>query len=216
LTIRSRPLKQVQKVHRSLVLQRREEVLARTIARMLPDDVETALDVGCGDGVIASAVAAERPGLRFEGVEVLDRKTCQIPYRLFDGKTLPFPDGHVDYVEVVDVLHHTDDIDHLVRECARVSRKYVLIKDHLWDNRLDFATLRFMDWVGNRSYGVNLIYNYQKKEQWLRILALAGLEITDWREEIGLYPFPFNLVFERRKHFVALLAKVPKPSPTNP
>ena len=204
---RSGYLDKIQKLHHSFVLQRREDVLARGIASILPSGVQSALDVGCGDGIIAHAVAEQTPGLQMQGVEVLDRKTCRISYALFDGKTLPFPDRYFDFVELVDVLHHTENIEDLVGECARVSRGHVVIKDHIWSNRLDFAILRFMDWVGNRAYGVNLIYNYQKKSQWLQIFKRRGLEVSQWNQEIGLYPFPFNLVFEKGKHFIVLLSK---------
>ncbi|HLF79810.1 MAG TPA: class I SAM-dependent methyltransferase [Dehalococcoidia bacterium] len=207
MTTRNAYLDKIQKLHHSLVLQRREDVLARGIAAVLPTGVQLGLDVGCGDGIIAASVAERVPGMQIQGVEVLDRETCRIPYSLFDGKKLPFPDGHFDSVQLVDVLHHTDNIQDLVGECARVSRNYVVIKDHTWQNRFDFAVLRFMDWIGNRAYGVNLIYNYQKKSQWLAIFQRCGLKVMKWNEDIGLYPFPFNLVFEKGKHFIVLLSK---------
>jgi SAM-dependent methyltransferase len=207
MTARSSYLDKIQKLHHSFVLQRREDVLARGIAQVLPKTVQSALDVGCGDGIIAASVAERVPGLQIQGVEVLDRETCAIPYSLFDGKRLPFPDAHFDAVEVVDVLHHTDNIEELVGECARVSRSYVVIKDHIYRSRFNFAVLRFMDWIGNRAYGVNLIYNYQRKSEWLAIFQRTGLKVAAWNEDLGLYPFPFNLLFEKDKHFIVLLSK---------
>jgi len=207
MAVRTGYLDKIQKLHSKMVLQRREDVLARGIAKILPTGVTSGLDVGCGDGIIAAAVASQIPGLKMQGVEVLDRETCEIPYSLFDGKKLPFADNAFDFIELVDVLHHTDNIEDLIGECARVARQYVVIKDHIWGNRIDFAILRFMDWVGNRAYGVNLIYNYQKKSQWLGIFNRSGLKVTRWHEDIGLYPSPFNVVFEKGKHFIVLLSK---------
>jgi len=59
-------------------------------------------------------------------------------------------------VPVRDVLHHTQDPAVLLREAVRVSRSFVLLKDHLDENILDDVTLRLMDWVGNRPHGVVL------------------------------------------------------------
>jgi SAM-dependent methyltransferase len=195
------------RLHAHAVLQRREEVLARSIARILPPGTRSLLDVGCGDGVIAAQVGEALPDLRVQGLEVLDRKSCRIPYGLYDGKRLPFEDGEFDYVQLVDMLHHTEDIPGLFAECARVARKGLVIKDHIWSNRADLGLLYVMDWVGNRGYGVNLTYNYQKKAQWLRIFAAQGLRITHWQETLGLYPAPLDLIFGRRKHFLARLEK---------
>ena len=197
----------IQKLHAVFTLRRREEVLARNIAALLPLDTQSVLDIGCGDGVIASLVAEARPGLNVEGVEVLDRESCRIPYRLFDGRRLPFPDASFDAVSFVDVLHHTDNIEALLAEAARVSRRYLIIKDHVWSTRLDFAVLRFMDWVGNRSYGVRLVYNYQRRRRWLELFEHSGLNVTAWNSALGLYPIPFSFVFEHGKHFLALLTK---------
>jgi len=200
-------LKGVGAVHKALVLGRRERVLARNVAEMLPEGLRTGLDVGCGDGVIAREVARRHHGLEIRGLEVHERSACGIPWSLFDGRSIPYPDGSFDYVSLVDVLHHNDDIDGLLGECARVSNHFVVIKDHTWSHGLDHAVLRLMDWIGNRPYGVRLIYNYQKKDHWMELFRQRGLRIVAWNENLGLYPFPASLIFERKKHFLALLAK---------
>jgi len=197
----------LQKLHASLVLRRREDVLARNIAQLLPEGVSSLLDVGCGDGVISRAVADVTPGLSVEGVEVLDRASCAIPYSLFDGKTLPHGDGAIDCVSFVDVLHHTPDPDALIAEAVRVSNRYLIIKDHIWSNWFDRFVLRVMDWVGNRSYSVHLNYNYLHDRHWQEIFDRNGLAVAGRIEKLGLYPFPFNLVFEHSKHFLILLEK---------
>ncbi len=110
----------------------------------------------------------------------------------------------------VDVLHHAPDgqgITRLLSEACRVSRRFVLIKDHLSESRFDFKTLQFMDWVGNRPHGVVLPYNYQSRAQWDRYFSQAGLTVQSWDDRIPIYPFPFSALFGRRLHFVAMLGK---------
>src|SRR5271169_4554492 len=121
--------------HRTFVFQRRTRVLAAMLAQQIPPGASV-LDVGCGDGTIASLIVQLRPDISLQGVEFLVRPECKIPCHAFDGVTLPFPERSFDVCMFVDVLHHARDLRVLLREAARVTRTYVLIKDHLNDQFL--------------------------------------------------------------------------------
>lgn len=165
------------------------------------------LDVGAGDGKLAEALLLLRPDLRIRGVDVLVRPTTAIPVEPFDGKRIPLTNGEVDVVMMVDVLHHTDDPLSLIREAARVARQAVVIKDHDSAGFLATRTLRFMDEVGNRRHGVRLPFNYWTRQQWQRAFDELRLRPAFLRERLGLYPFPANIFFDRRLHFVARLER---------
>jgi ubiquinone/menaquinone biosynthesis C-methylase UbiE len=192
--------------HQAFVHQRRVRVLAAALAAQIPPSASV-LDIGCGDGTISGLIAESRPDISIKGVEVLVRPGCRIECFPFDGSTLPFPDASFDVCMLVDVLHHTRDVRVLLREAARVSRNGVLLKDHLSENVFDHATLRFMDWVGNRPHGVTLTYNYQNRAQWNAHFAACGLKVATFTTELGLYPAPFSALVGRNLHFVALLQK---------
>lgn len=191
-------------VHGRMVFQRRIRVLCDHISAALGAS-GTVLDLGCGDGSLASAVMERKPGLAFRGIDVFVRPRTVIPVEVFDGVTIPAASGSFDWVTIVDVLHHTDNPGLLVAEAARVARKGVVIKDHLRDGPFAYDTLRFMDWVGNRGHDVRLPYNYLSKQEWDAIFSQAGLKVQSWRGNLSLYPFPANLLFDRGLHFVALL-----------
>jgi SAM-dependent methyltransferase len=199
-------LSAVKQGHQTFVHQRRVRVLAEALAAQIPN-AASVLDIGCGDGTIASLIAQLRPDISIQGVEVMPRPDCRIACSAFDGNTLPFDDDSVDVAVLVDVLHHTTDVSILLREAARVSRVAVLLKDHLSENAFDHATLRFMDWVGNRPHGVTLTYNYQSRAQWDAHFAAAGLRPATFDTSIPLYPSPFSLIVGRDLHFVAALRK---------
>jgi SAM-dependent methyltransferase len=193
--------------HHAFVFQRRTRVLAEMLAGQIPQGASV-LDIGCGDGTIASLIAQIRPDVSIQGVEFLVRPGCKIECHAFDGSRLPFPDASFDVCLFVDVLHHTLDPVILLREAARVSRSFVLLKDHLDENVFDDATLRFMDWVGNRPYGVVLTYNYQSRKQWAEHFSRCGLAEASWSMQVPLYPAPFSLLVGRGLHFVSLLKKI--------
>ncbi|RUT34911.1 class I SAM-dependent methyltransferase [Arsenicitalea aurantiaca] len=191
-------------LHDRAVFGRRVRVLAERLAEALPTR-GTVLDLGCGDGSVAAALMALRRDLRIEGVDVLLRPRTHIPVTLYDGRHLPLADASVDYVTIIDVLHHTEDPVAVLREAARVARRGVVIKDHLLEGPAARRILRFMDWVGNRGHGVVLPYSYLTERQWQWVYAEAELVEAFHTHRLGLYPFPFSLVFERRLHFIARL-----------
>lgn len=182
-------------------------MLAQLLAAQIPPGASV-LDIGCGDGTIGSSIAQLRPDILIQGVEFMIRPECKIVCRSFDGLTLPFPDGSFDLCLFVDVLHHTQDPAILLREAARVTRSFVMLKDHIKENTLDDITLRFMDWVGNRPHGVVLTYNYQSRKQWAALFSMCGLKEVNWNRKIPLYPRPFGLFVGRGLHFISLLTKV--------
>jgi SAM-dependent methyltransferase len=199
----------LKRAHGRAVFGRRVRVLAELLAARIPPGASV-LDIGCGDGALGSLLARRISGVSVRGVEFAPRPACLIECLPFDGATLPHPSASFDVCLFVDVLHHAPDaqgIARLLAEACRVTRRFVLIKDHVSESVLDFKTLQFMDWVGNRPHGVVLPYNYQSRAQWKQFFSAAGLEVRDWQHRIPLYPFPFSLVFGRKLHFVALLEK---------
>jgi SAM-dependent methyltransferase len=195
----------IEHVHGRYVASRRARVIAARLAKLLPADAYV-LDVGCGDGEIAALIQSQRPDVTVRGVDVLVREHTRVPVEEFDGRTLPFADGSFDAVMFIDVLHHCQWPIDLLREARRVSRRAIVIKDHLLQGVGARRTLRFMDDVGNRRYGVVLPHNYLRPHQWKEAFAELELSVEHMDQRLGLYPWPFSLVFDRHLHFVARLA----------
>jgi len=192
------------RAHGALVFGRRVRILAANLAKEIPIRAEV-LDVGTGNGSIAKAIALHRPDIKIEGIDVLIRPYTHIPVHKFDGEHIPLSEKTVDVVSFVDVLHHTSNARILLREAARVSRRYIVIKDHLREGPFAKATLQAMDWIGNYGHDVVLPYNYLSEQEWREHFRDTNLSPEHWTESLGLYPFPFSLVFGRRLHFIARL-----------
>lgn len=192
-------------IHDKYVFSRRIQVLAKELAAVIPKNAKV-LDVGCGDGNIAGLLMEARPDIRIEGIDVLVRPTTHIPVTQFDGKSIPFPDKSFDAIMFVDVLHHTEDPMVLLSEARRVALSAVILKDHCRDGMLANSTLRLMDWVGNARHGVVLPYNYWPEARWREAFRDLGLVADEWKPKLGLYPWPFSMMFDRRLHFVTCLS----------
>lgn len=196
----------IQTLHRSLVMNRRVNILAQHLASLIPETESLqGLDVGCGSGEVAEGVCQLRSNVTFQGIDVLVRPQTRIPVREFNGFKIPFGDRHFDFIMLVDVLHHADDAHLLLAECVRVSRQFILIKDHYCNSFWDDWRLRLMDWVGNRSYGVALPYNYLSTSQWKTLYETRGLVPAQTIELLNLYPSPATLIFDSNLHFISRL-----------
>ena len=192
-------------LHDRMVFRRRVRVLSEQLAALLPKGARV-LDIGCGSGDIARCIMTLRPDVRIEGIDVLVRGETAIPVTEYDGAHIPFDEGAFTVAMFVDVLHHTDDPEAVMREAKRVATDGIVIKDHFRNGLLAGPTLRFMDWVGNAGHGVRLPYNYLAREQWQAIWARLGLRIDRLTDRVGLYPPPASWLFGRKLHFIARLA----------
>jgi len=191
-------------IHGEYVHNRRTRVLSDHLAKIIPQDFHM-LDVGCGDGLLARLITQKRPDLDVRGIDVLVRDRVHIPIDEFDGQVIPYPDASFDGVMFVDVLHHTHDPIILLREAVRVARTAIVIKDHTLNGLCAGLTLRFMDRVGNARWGVALPYNYWPRQRWLRAFDMLRLKVGLWITQLGIYPWPASLVFDRSLHFAARL-----------
>ena len=195
------------KAHRKIVMGRRVRQISSHISELMPKEVLSVLDVGAGSGEMAQAISSFRPELIFSGVDVYIRPKTFIPVVKYDGDRLPFDDDSFDAVITVDVLHHCDDPVAVLKECARVSKRFVIIKDHVSDSVYDEKILAFMDWVGNSAHGVVLPYNYLSTSDWASAFDKAGLKTMQNVNQLNLYPMPLDIVFGGPLHCLHLLKK---------
>jgi SAM-dependent methyltransferase len=194
----------VELLHGRYVHKRRISRLSELCSKLIPSNASV-LDVGSGDGRLARFLSDKRKDISIYGIDVRVRSDVAICIEAFDGKSIPSAEDSFDVVMLIDVLHHTDDPMVLLSEAVRVARQVILIKDHLLQGMLGYSTLRLMDWVGNARHNVALPYNYWTPAQWHGAFDKLGLVVSSWESNLGLYPFPVDLIFGRSLHFVAAL-----------
>jgi len=190
--------------HEYYVHGRRVRRLCAHLIDLFPTDAQ-GLDVGCGDGQLASALMQQRPDIKIGGLEVLVRPQAPIIVKKFDGYSIPYEDKSFDLVMFIDVLHHTEHAQALLEDAVRVARQTILIKDHLLSGIFAGTTLRFMDYVGNQRHGVALPYCYWSQQQWLEVFEKLQVRVGEWRTKLNLYPWPASWLFDRSLHFIVRL-----------
>ena len=165
------------------------------------------LDVGCGFGHLGRALVTRIPGLTVEGIERVRRGGELIPITEYDGRGMPWNDSTFDAVILADVLHHDLDPDALLREAARVSKRLVIVKDHLREGFLAHQRISLLDWAANAGYNVPCTYRYNNRAEWRRTIGNAGTSLIEERTSIDIYPAVFNQIFGRGLHYFAIFAR---------
>lgn len=117
---------------------------------------DSILDVGAGSGRFGRVVQ-EKLGVKVTGVDICDYSDHSIPFFVYDGKELPFPDKSFDVIFFAFVLHHIerDGQEKILREACRVARKKIVIFEDSYDyffERLftgwnDYHTNIFQGWI---------------------------------------------------------------------
>jgi 2-polyprenyl-3-methyl-5-hydroxy-6-metoxy-1,4-benzoquinol methylase len=105
---------------------------------------ESALDVGCGEGVLTERFASRIGTGHVVGVDLDDpklreewarRARANLEFRTLDGGDLPFADDEFDIACAIEVLEHVPDPERTLAEMVRVARTHVLVsvpREPLW------------------------------------------------------------------------------------
>jgi SAM-dependent methyltransferase len=157
----------------------RKETL-HTVSLVAPhlDRGMAVLDVGCGEGYVGQELATR--GVReVWGVDILDlRGDKSGPFRLYDGRTLPFPDESFDLVMLNFVLHHVPDEGKiaLVREALRVTRAKLFILEDTPTTAFDrFVSQRHGD-AYRRKIDSDAPFGFLTPAEWAWLFRGMGLE----------------------------------------
>lgn len=148
------------------------------------------LDVGCGDLRIGRALQ-QQAGARVQGVDVVDQNRTELPFTLYDGVRLPFPDNSFDVVLFSFVLHHSEDQDTLLAEARRVSREVILLED-IYESSLGRLTTRAHDvFVNKLMYpSISCPFTYRSRDGWRALFDVHRFELVC---EERIRSLPLNL-----------------------
>ncbi len=154
----------------------RTEVL-RLIESLLPErGIPSALDVGAGDGWIASELLRRRLVGAVRAVDVQARPRSFVPVELYDGETPTWAPRSFDLVYAIDVVHHARRPLALLDLMMAASARYLLLKDHTYRTPLGWMALSALDELGNRRFGVPSLYHYQQGWAWCDHIERAGFK----------------------------------------
>jgi len=116
------------------LLARFHRRVAATVAAIVGAGAASVLDVGCGEGFAAAAVARHLPRLRWFGIDFEAAALAEAAGRHHwaglargDAAALPFGDGCFDVVLCLEVLEHLAQPERALAELGRVARWGVIV-----------------------------------------------------------------------------------------
>ncbi len=146
-----------------------------------------ALDFGAGDGWFASHLLQRGLCAEVTAIDVQIQPQLLHPVTAYDGVRIPADDRQFDLSYAVDVLHHCPDPMKSLEELLRVTREWLVIKDHTYTTSAGYWTLCLLDELGNRRFGIPSRYRYMKGWEWWSLLERAGFQ-----EERRIWPAPVH------------------------
>ena len=133
------------------------------------------LDLGCGSGIVGSEFQ-EFFKAQVTGVDIQDRRIKKIPFQIFDGFRIPFPDNSFDIVLISYVLHHAKNPEVLLKEAKRVSRGKIIIYEDLPEGILSKLRCRLHQ-VSYNIFQKGSFWSFKTKKEWEELFKKLGLKI---------------------------------------
>lgn len=170
------------------------KIAAKKMCRECTDFIEKnseILDLGCGSGVVGEEFQNFFNAKVF-GIDIQDRRIKKIPFQIFDGFNIPFPDNFFDIVLISYVLHHAKNPILLLKEANRVAKKKIIIYEDLPEGFFSkiycFLHGVFFDKIfGNPNQTV-----FKTEREWKRILNDIGLKLI-FKKRISNFPIKKQL-----------------------
>jgi len=145
------------------------------------------LDLGCGSGIIGKEF-----GRFFNseilGLDILDNRVIEIPFRKYDGKDLSFlKDDSFDAVLINFVLHHCQNPLELLKESKRVTKDIIVIYENIPEGLISkiFCYLHGVSFAcffqKNENKG-----KFLKRKEWETEFEKMGLKVLYSKKVSGL------------------------------
>ncbi len=154
---------------------------------------QSLIDVGCGEGVLTTELAARVPG-RVRGVDLPDPELSgdwtlnarpNLEYVVGDARALPADAGEFDAASAIEVLEHLPDPEAALGEMTRVARRWLIVsvpREPAW-RAANVVRGAYVRALGNTPGHLN---------HWTRRGFVALLETHGVVEELRS-PFPWTL-----------------------
>ncbi len=164
------------------IFQRFYEIAAEKMVNEIEKflEGEKILDLGCGSGILGEKIR-ERLKKEVIGIDIVDKRVCNIPFKIYDGKKIPFPENFFGLVIISFVLHHTEDPISILQEAKRVGKRIIIFED-LPEGILG-KLYCFFHWISwNLFFGKSPKFNFHTKKEWEEIFKKLGLKLISEKD----------------------------------
>ena len=152
------------------------KLISFCITNVLKGNNLSILDLGCGNGLFAHALQDVPNISKVCGVDVVDYRKTDIDFRLYkEGSQIPFDDDTFDITFIIEVLHHSEDAIHLLKEAQRVTNSQSVIFEDIVTTKRRLKFMKMFDILMNIRHGVNTPFCFKPEIEWLSIFSNLNL-----------------------------------------
>ncbi len=134
------------------------------------------LDLGCGSGIVGKQFQDFFKAELF-GIDIIDRRAVKIPFQIYDGVNLPFPEKSFDIVMINYVLHHVGDLIPLLKEVKRVAKDKVIIFEDLPEGFLSKIICKLHGKSYSKFFQNPDKTSFKPEGEWEKIFKEIGFDI---------------------------------------
>jgi ubiquinone/menaquinone biosynthesis C-methylase UbiE len=159
------------------IFQRFYEIAAERMVKEIEGFIvgEKILDLGCGSGIFGKKIE-EKLKREVIGIDIVDKRVCKIPFKIYDGKNIPFSNDYFDVVIIAFVLHHTEDPVSILKEAKRVGKRIIIFED--LPEGIFGKVYCFLHWITwNLLFGRSPKFNFHTSREWEEIFKNLGLKL---------------------------------------
>lgn len=117
------------------------------------EKVKSVLDVGTGSGISIIALLNINPKLTIKGLDIENSVWPEysplLKVTVYDGEKFPFRNKSFDLIQIILVLHHCKNLQSILRESRRVSKKFIFVVEEVRGNFIQNALLTLYDMIIN-------------------------------------------------------------------
>lgn len=159
------------------------------------------LDLGCGTGIVGNEFQNFFKA-KLIGIDIKDYRISPIPFRIFDGKNIPFEENSFDIVLISYVLHHSKNPEVLLKDGKRVGKKIIIFED-LPEGIL--AKIRC--YLHQITYNIFFEkkfqrFNFKTRKEWKEFFKKLGLKLIAQKRIYTSFDF-----FDPAKRIIFVLEK---------
>jgi ubiquinone/menaquinone biosynthesis C-methylase UbiE len=144
------------------------------------------LDLGCGSAIVGKAFQ-DFFQAEVIGVDIKDQRVFPIPFRIIDGKSLPFPENYFNVVLINYVLHHSEEPTVLLKEAKRVVKDKIIIYEDLPEGTFSNLRCKIHGFSFDKIFKNPTKTSFRSEKNWEKIFKETGLNIV-FKKRIKNFP----------------------------
>lgn len=167
------------------IYQRAAEKMCRECQGFIEKGVKI-LDLGCGSA-IAGRIFQDFFKAEILGIDIVDKRVEKIPFRIYDGKNIPFPEKSFDVILINYVLHHVENQKTLLIEAKRVAKDKIIIFEDLSEGFFSKIYCKFHGLTFKKFFQKDSFISFKTSKEWEEIFQRIGLKII-FKKRISNFP----------------------------